>query len=151
MSTLGAELRARPMPTASASWDHATAMAAYRATGQRISAWWDAADVFDKPSLQGGAGRLPRPRLRRGRGGPGALGAGHYGRAVMTADLERVSQELSQLRYQLAHEADRESELLAALRLCRAVIQPACCPACRAAASLADLLLSQREAEGSPE
>lgn len=38
-------------PTA-APWSHATAMHAYRATAQRLSAWWAAADVFDKPSLQ---------------------------------------------------------------------------------------------------
>jgi hypothetical protein len=52
MSTLGAELRARPMPAVAAPWSHATAMQAYRATAQRLSAWWDAADVFEKPSLQ---------------------------------------------------------------------------------------------------
>lgn len=52
MSTLGAELRARPMPTAPAPWNHAAAMVAYRASAQRISAWWEGADVFDRPSLQ---------------------------------------------------------------------------------------------------
>lgn len=52
MSTLGAELRARPMPAAPAPWNHATAMQAYRATATRLSAWWAAADVFDKSSLQ---------------------------------------------------------------------------------------------------
>lgn len=67
-----------------------------------------------------------------------------------TPDLERVTLELSQLRYQLAHDADRAHETLAALRLCRAVIRPACCPDCRAAASLADLILAQRDAERSP-
>lgn len=67
----------------------------------------------------------------------------------MTADLERVTLELAQLRYQLAHEADRETETLDALRLCRAAINPAHCPACRAAASVAELILSQRAAERS--
>jgi hypothetical protein len=86
MSTLGAELRARPMPTASASWDHATAMAAYRATGQRISAWWDAADVFDKPSLQ-------RPDIQRAdRAVQAAFRAHDYGAVV--AALARWEQAI---------------------------------------------------------
>lgn len=52
MSNLGAELRARSLPATPPVWDRATAMQAYRATAARLSAWWDAADVFDKPSLQ---------------------------------------------------------------------------------------------------
>lgn len=68
-----------------------------------------------------------------------------------TADLERVSQELSQLRYQRAHDADYEAETLEALRLCRAAIDPSHCPSCRAASSVADLVLSLRAAERSPE
>lgn len=68
----------------------------------------------------------------------------------MQAELERVTLELSQLRYQLAHEADRETETLDALRLCRRQIDERHCPACRAAASVADLVLSLRDAERSP-
>jgi hypothetical protein len=69
----------------------------------------------------------------------------------MQADLERVSQELSQLRYQLGHEADREQETLDALRACRAMINPECCADCRGAASVADVILAQRAAERSAE
>lgn len=34
------------------AWESATALAQYRATMYRIAAWWEAADCFDKPSLQ---------------------------------------------------------------------------------------------------
>lgn len=35
-----------------APWDHTAALQAYRCAAIRLSVWWDAQDVFDKPSLQ---------------------------------------------------------------------------------------------------
>lgn len=67
-----------------------------------------------------------------------------------TPALERVTADLAQFRYQLAHEADRETETLDALRLCRSQINPLHCPECWAAASVADLVLWQRDAERGP-
>ena len=68
----------------------------------------------------------------------------------MTAELERVTAELSQLRYQIGHEGDLLGETTTALRLCRNQIDATHCPSCAAAASVADVILAQVEPDKEP-